>query len=195
MPDLKVGVFHLVYESKLAGAIDTWIVQPPGVGSLLEKGCKEFWIYNDPRLGSFICPASDIRALYWMACHHGMGGFLVWNTVSWTEIVDGRILSPHYIMYHPADTRTGDPYASLRMTLVRDGVEDYDYLKLFEKRLAQARTKGRPGLAEAEAVWAAVRRGMPKVNTESETEFPFDSLADLLALRDRIAEQIEKLSD
>jgi len=104
---------------------------------------------------------------------------------------DGRFLYPPNT--DPEDTTTPyvtGPVNSIRWEMLRDGMEDYEYLWLLRDTIGRARARGADAetLARAEALLEV----SPEV-TRSLTEFTKDP-AVLLAHRDRVARAIEELS-
>jgi hypothetical protein len=97
---------------------------------------------------------------------------------------DGRFLYPPN--RDPSDTETKHltgPVNSLRWEMLRDGIEDYEYLRLLERLATEA------GDAEALALLE-----IPEDITESMTEFATDP-APIYEHRQRVAEAIERLSE
>ena len=189
---INLGVFLEYYNSDLINYIDTWIMIPWNYRQMIDKKIK-FWIYNDPSWGSFISPATDIRTGFWSAFKYELGGFYLWHVAFWENTYEGKLVTPHDYLYYPSDSKI--PYPSLRLTLIRDGIEDYEYLKLYKELLAQAKLKNHPEFANADALWREIKQAMPEVNQENKMIFPIDSIEDLSKLRNKMAEQIEKLNN
>ena len=85
------------------------------------------------------------------------------------------------------------PLSSIRLEAIRDGIEDYEYLRLLERKTAsltkKRSTPARQKLLRAsQRVLAAARRA---ANKADEWEQDGDRL---LALRSRIGRQIEALT-
>lgn len=198
-PDIKLGVFIEHYEDKIARSVDIWLTGAQSMGAVYENGEKrDLWLYNDSRMGSFINPASDIRSCFWQAWHYKIRGFLnseidAW-TWGWPKSFDKYHNMRAVHMWFYPDLNGGMPHASVRLALIRDGLDDYEYLKLFAEKLASARTKRHPGLEEAELVWTELQKIMPELNKEKQIDFKIDSIIGLDKWRDKIAAQIVKLS-
>lgn len=87
------------------------------------------------------------RVLFWQQKQRGINGFLYWSAIYWdpqltrdpwtnmrTYEFGGRGAYGDGSLVYPGD-RVGinGPVTSIRLELLRDGVEDFDYLTLFEK--------------------------------------------------------------
>jgi hypothetical protein len=111
-----------------------------------------------------------------------VGGILIWDAFNWRgqtkhpdQNGEGRFLYPP----EECATKTGvvaDPVHSVRITHLRDGLEDYEYFAIL-KRLSPSN----PLLQVPDSV------------TSSLTEFAFDS-SSIESHRLRIAREIERLS-
>ncbi len=100
-------------------------------------------------------PAIDHRILFWQAWQKGVTGFLYWST-TWYEGLNGAASEkPHFpdVPVYMRDTKVaqntknnGDglliwpgkdktPYPSIRLEMIRDGIEDYEYLALLKRQI------------------------------------------------------------
>lgn len=89
------------------------------------------------------------RELFWQQYHYNSDGFLYWALNHWGEIentwvdmANVKSLSPHVygdgsVMYPGYNVGIKGGVASIRMECIRDGVEDFDMLKLAEKYLGR----------------------------------------------------------
>ena len=197
--DIKLGVFIEHYEEKIAKSVDIWLTAAQFMGAVYKPGKKRsLWLYNDHRMGSFINPASDIRGCFWQAWCYKIQGYLNSEVDAWTWGWPKSFDKYHNIrashMWFYPDIDGGMPHASLRLALIRDGLDDYEYLKLFAAKLAAARIKKHSGLKEAEALWTELQKVMPQLNKQKMIDFKIDSIAVLNKWRDKVAAQIIKLS-
>lgn len=82
-----------------------------------------------------------------------------------------------------------EPMSCIRLEILRDGGEDFEYLVLLDKLIAEAEAKADagPALREARAARAAARRLVPGL-----TNYEMNPHA-YLAVRERVAEAIEGL--
>lgn len=166
-------------EQALVGAVDVWcptidhfepafLKQRQGAGDRL-------WFYTVwERPGLMIeFPNTDYRIMFWECWKYGAEGFLYWGTTHWPYNVQGEGRWPArpwvtynsqpghngcgYLIYPGAD---GTPLASTRLSLVRDGIEDYEYFallqRLLKERAAQLPVEVRARAQAALAIDAAV---------------------------------------
>jgi hypothetical protein len=94
------------------------------------------------------------RVLFWQQKQRGINGFLYWSAVywdpkftrdPWTNIRTFEFHGGAYgdgSLVYPGD-RVGinGPVTSIRLELLRDGIDDFDYLTLFEKLRGKEATK------------------------------------------------------
>jgi hypothetical protein len=91
----------------------------------------------------------DHRALFWQQAHYQVQGFLYWSTTHWnpqagtadpwTDMATVKDLSPKVygdgsLLYPGAKVGLEGPVASIRLKLIREGLEDVEYLRLLEDR-------------------------------------------------------------
>ncbi len=159
-------------------------------------------------------PAVDHRVLFWQAHKLGATGLLYWCVCWWPGLPTPASGGPAFpeVPIDMADAGTyqsfkcnGDgmlvypgpdwtPYSSLRLEVIRDGIEDYEYLALLAdlvekaKALSDARRPDTALLAEAESL-AHVPDSISRTMTDY-TKGP----QDLLNHRRRVAEMIERLA-
>lgn len=116
------------------------------------RGDESWWyvccVPHHPRANLMIHWAGAAhRALFWQQKQRGISGFLYWSSIYWdpqftrdpwtnmrTYEFGGRGAYGDGSLVYPGD-RVGinGPVTSIRLELLRDGVEDFDYLTLFEK--------------------------------------------------------------
>ena len=138
---------------QIAGAINIWVPQPPEFGQKMdffrerEKAGDEVWIYTclSPKgkyMNRFIdYPLLDVRLLHWVNFKYDLPGYLHWGFNYWTGD-PFKDLEPNWggDTYLPAGDshitypgKTG-PLSSIRLEAMRDGIEDYELLRLLEKK-------------------------------------------------------------
>ena len=167
-PDVRVMATVHPYEFA-EGVIDIWVPVSnnfnPAMARRMQARGDEVWWYvccgpKWPFANYFIdYPALDHRAYYWQTYALGIQGVLFWaahyyhrGQDPWQNPIglvpnangDGYLLYPRDEGFVP----------SLRLKILRDGVEDFDLLKLLEQRVADmtARTPQDPRLAEARSL-------------------------------------------
>jgi hypothetical protein len=163
-------------------------------------------------------PAIDPRILFWMSWKYKLNGFGYWNVNAWhyqtvhvqnySEDKAGKGLTPdtRWNVYHqsPRHACNGDgqlvypgkdgPIGSIRMELIRDGIEDYEYIWLLNHETEQLRKSADAGDRRAQSLVAeseAVLRTVDSI-VKSNKEFEQDPAA-LLKARERIGDRIEKI--
>jgi hypothetical protein len=172
----------------------------------------EYWWYvcvqpNDPRFANLFIQqtAAQHRALFWQTWGHEVDGLLYWgmNFWSWYEYkwpagVTGptkRVpakADPNFVsvpeapgdgcsMYPGKDA--AHPLSSVRLECMRDGEEDYEYLRLLDRLIAEHPDRS----ADAKRL-----RDEAKHMVENMTDYPNDGES-YLNMRTQLAEAIEKM--
>jgi len=194
-------------EDALFGAVDIWC---PTIDSFDEKILAErmaegdrLWFYTVwGRPGIMIeFPPIDYRMMFWMCFKYKAEGFLYWGTTHWDLNCAGDQRWPEvpwipynrqpghngcgYLIYPGPD---GTPLSSIRLEIVRDGIEDYEYLFLLQNLVENAKGKVPDELLQKAG--PLVRFG-PEI-AESHTNYN-ENPTTLLEIRARIAAAIEEL--
>jgi hypothetical protein len=124
------------------------------MNELKKEGNKIWWYVcwepGDPYCNMYVNEIGlQHRELFWQQYHYNSDGFLYWALNHWGEIDDPwadmanvKSLSPHVygdgsVMYNGSKIGIKGGVASIRMECIRDGVEDFDLLKLAEKYLGR----------------------------------------------------------
>ena len=162
-PGLKVLV-TTPPSPELDGAVDIWVpitaqYQPQEAREYQAKGDQVWWYTcnwpHQPYANLLIDePAIDHRILFWQAWRYGVTGFLYWAVDNWGPNVTGTTAIQKW-PNRPWNTFTfdtvngdgqliypgpgGQPYSSVRLECVRDGIEDYEYLWQLQNRLTRLR--------------------------------------------------------
>jgi len=155
----------------LAGSIGIWVPLTPNyVPDIAEKrrtAGEEVWWYvccapQAPYANFFIAEkATNHRILFWQTWKYRSQGLLYWGLNHWPAFAARKNMDPitenarwpnvewddggrngdGYFMYPGPG---GRPLSSVRLEVMRDGVEDWEYLRLLDALLAQASAKGVP---------------------------------------------------
>lgn len=147
-----VKVLDAVLTSKeLAGAIDVWVPQLDILHKdfsfykeLKEEG-KEIWFYTcvGPRgnyANRFIeLPLNQTRYLHWINYKYDVTGYLHWGLNYWVEDQlqadasrdRGRLPAGDNCIIYPGYRKL---YSSIRFEAMRDGIDDYQLLKMVESK-------------------------------------------------------------
>ena len=187
-PGIKLGAFISQYVPELAKYIDVWAVPASMAGLNWKKG-RSLWMYNDPVMGGLKNPASDIRGCFWLAKRFKIEGFLnseinCWHW-AWPK-AKGKIANrrPTHSWIYPNPQNKLKPLSSLRLALIRDGLDDYDYLQILSEA---AKSNGAKQLLEQ-----INDQAMPRLKNKKFV-FSVESNRKLNHWRKKIAEQIEKV--
>lgn len=140
-------------ENAIVGLADIWCptidhFDPAFLAERMAQGDR-LWFYTVwKRPGIMIeFPAVDYRTMLWQCWKYGAEGFLYWGTTHWAYNVEGEERWPEapwkpwnrqpghngcgYLIYPGPN---GEPVDSIRFSLLRDGIEDYEYLYLLNTR-------------------------------------------------------------
>lgn len=150
----KLRIVDACMCSELAGFIDIWVPQPKHFGDDIEffksrqAAGDQVWFYTclDPKekfMNRFIdYPLLDVRLMHWVNFKYDLPGYLHWGFNYWTGD-PFKDLEPDWPGVHiylpPGDTHIAypgkrGPLSSIRQEAMRDGIEDYELLKLLEKK-------------------------------------------------------------
>jgi hypothetical protein len=165
-PSIPVMVTAKGIQPFLSDAVEIWTVHSQLMdtvngGPVLERIASggEAWWYVDyvpPRpYGNFCIEFAPIehRILFWQSWILGMRGFHYWcvncsepGQNPWQDQLDSVPANGDGFLVYPG---AAGPVSSIRWEVIRDGIEDYDYLALLRDRL------GRLGRDEADSERAA----------------------------------------
>jgi hypothetical protein len=181
-----------------------------------KKAGDTLWMYvcvsPQPPYANFYIdePGVDHRVLFWQAWKRGVTGLLYWSTTWWGAFAKQIPESDRYPRrpFSFADlekppTENGDgiliwpgpkmtPYPSIRLEIIRDGIEDYEYLAILADEIKRIEDLGIDGAA-ALLKKARTLLKVPKSITKSMTEYTRDPVT-IEMRRDEIAEMIESLN-
>jgi hypothetical protein len=151
MPGVKI-VDAVLTSKELAGAIDTWVPildvlhKDHRFYSDLQKAGKEIWFYTcvGPRgnyANRFIeLPLIQTRYLHWINFKYELTGYLHWGLNFWSGFKNpfgeasrnrGRLPAGDCFIIYPGYRKL---YSSIRFEAMRDGIYDYELLKMLEKK-------------------------------------------------------------
>lgn len=143
----------------LVGSVDIWVplwtlFEEKAAAERLAAG-EELWSYtalcqgakgHDTPYWQIDFPLLDYRIPAWMNWRHGVTGLLYWTTVYWPKVGDvwtnpatyggdsNRFNGEGSLFYPGVDAGFAGPVASMRLKQIREGLEDYEYLKLLADR-------------------------------------------------------------
>jgi hypothetical protein len=209
---------------ELAGAVDIWCPLTSRLESEFYAERRQagdtLWAYvccspTHPYANFFIDrPATEHRVLFWQVRKAGATGFLYWCACWWqglpTPGADGpswpdvplrmkdhgasapRKINGDGLLIYPGPNMT--PYPSIRLEVIRDGIEDFEYLGLLSRlleRVQQLPVADQPKpdvLARAEELC-----DVPESISRSTTEYT-DEPDDLFGRRREVGDMIEQLT-
>jgi len=156
----KIRLFGAETPSPLLRGMNVWCINMSCFDTdvLAEQQAlgNEVWWYNGyvgPRAGMRIAArAVDHRAIGWLSYKYGIDGYLIWTVNRWRgnpwkepNGSGSKAAGVSFLLY-PNPDGTFSP--SLRIVMLRDGFEDYEYHVLLAKLADEARGAGKAGLAK-----------------------------------------------
>ena len=149
----KLRIIDACMCSELTGSIDIWVPMPPHYESDIkffqkrQKAGDEIWFYTcllpkGKYMNRFLdYPLLDVRLLHWINFKYGLTGYLHWGLNFWQgdPFTDFELDWGGGSYLPPGDTHIAYPgrrglLSSIRLEAMRDGIEDYELLKLLEKK-------------------------------------------------------------
>ncbi|MGC8642742.1 MAG: glycoside hydrolase domain-containing protein [Isosphaeraceae bacterium] len=162
--DQKHSAFDL-----MAGRVNVWCPNlhyfdqdrrtRPFLAERHRRGEKVWWYVccgpGEPYNNFFVSmSAMAHRVLFWQQKRERVDGLLYWNTTYWdprstkdpwqsmmtVKDINPNIRGDGSLLYPGTPVGIDGPVSSLRLEVIRDGLEDFDYLTLAEKRLGSEAT-------------------------------------------------------
>lgn len=207
----------------LVGLVDIWCPLSARLDSdfyakRIEAG-DTLWTYvccgpKPPHANFFVDePATDHRVLFWQTWQHGATGLLYWCLTIWDGLPTPSQGQPCFpeapihlkdhttyksfqtngdgLLVYPGPDR--EPIPSIRLEVIRDGIEDYEYLALLARliqkaeALPEARGPGPELLDEGRALL-----GVPESISRTLTDYTKDSHV-IIDRRRQVGDMIERL--
>ena len=156
----KIRLFGAETPSPVLRGMNVWCVNMNAFDSdvLAEQHAlgNQVWWYNgyrSPRAGTRVAARGvDHRALFWMTWKFGIDGYLIWTVNRWTNNPweepnppTNPVAGDHYLLYPNPD---GTVSPSLRLAMMRDGLEDYEDHWLLAQAAKRLRAGGKADLAD-----------------------------------------------
>jgi subtilase family serine protease len=153
-PNLQVLAteHHLTDASQIDSVIDIWVTHFQGFNQsraqARQAAGKQQWVYqNDAWGGSYMgwmldYPILNYRVPHWVNWLTRVDGLLYWSMTAWGSISDpwtqtgtysygGMVMNGEGSLFYPGNAvGYPGPIASARLKVLRDGMEDYEYLRL-----------------------------------------------------------------
>lgn len=159
----------------LYGAVDIWcplwyLYDEPTARQRQELG-EEIWTYTALCQGNGKAPFWQIdfapvqfRAPFWVSWHFDVKGFLYWSSIYWTAGQDPWT-KPHFrdqywgegmLLYPGKEVGLSGPAPSIRLKLIREALEDFEYMTLAAQQGHQAKVDEIVGsLVQSFSDWSA----------------------------------------
>jgi len=163
--------------------------------------CWAYHNYSDTRIDR---PAVNLRKIFWRGWARNLDGFAYWATMEWGyNLREGEKVEtkwpnrPWQAMSHPAGNGDGQllypgpeghPLGSIRLEIIRDSIEDYEYLYLLREltqKLRKAKQRKYQDLIDKSEQLLDVDRSLVEPVTPKK----------IYQLREQIALQIEKIKN
>ncbi|MBM3500555.1 MAG: DUF4091 domain-containing protein, partial [Armatimonadetes bacterium] len=186
----------------LEGHVDIWVPHSdcfePEYLETRRRAGDEIWEYvcisaqkPHANMWGIDFPGTDPRVVFWQCYAEEITGFLYWATNYWEKdpwrdplTYPGGNGDGSLLYYGPEG-----PIDSLRWETIRDGIEDYDYLRLLQTLAERSQDEGRPARER--------RRALEFLDvspvTRSFTEYTL-SAATIEAQRERVGQTIERMT-
>lgn len=163
-------------------------------------------------------PAIDHRILFWQTKKINASGLLYWSTTHWQQpettasanhnFPQSSFDMRHHFMYKNAWQHVnGDgmllypgpnmqPYPSIRLEMVRDGIEDFEYLALLNELIEKVKKIKKYEGAEGKSIIAAAKKltAVPDYITKTMTDYT-NNIDDITGRREKVGDMIEQLTD
>ena len=214
-PELPVYSSTWTHMKALDGAVTRWGAGHVGmfpIADIKERQAAgdSFWFTTDGQQCLDTPYLGTERLLSWACFQHGVKGFEFWGVNWWTydphkfgwhnfiSQADSEKGANYYIRYPNGDGYLAypgkdGPISSIRLEAVRDGAEDYEYLRILQERIAKSKATGKNvSAAEILLKQAATQAPIPNAGGRYSSKNQSDPTA-LLKLRDQIGDAIEKL--
>ncbi len=137
-PHVKIlDVYYGPNTEPLHGLVDVWCRQLQRNDWTRERMAAgdEFWLVNGRLLWGVETDLFPGRQEYWKTWSHGYTGQLLWSVVSWgADPPDFRLIGANAIALNLYPL-PGGLTSTIRWEVMRDGLEDYDYLAVLKARV------------------------------------------------------------
>ena len=133
----------------------------------VQKDGKELWAYICGKTSQIDYQSIDHRILFWLCWRYELKGFLYWGIHNWVAAMwrpeqkaareqllrqDAKERWPHEARWEPVlvsgdgyliyPSPEGDPWSSIRLENIRDGIEDYEYFAMLRENLRKLKDQG-----------------------------------------------------
>lgn len=208
-------------QPELFGHVDIWVPllgwhwQPEDLDARRKLGEETWWyvccVPHTPFPNNFIDhPGVEHRVLFWMLYKYGLTGNLYWSTTYWAQNPwkealtvsadngsiwgngDGRLVYPPVRDASEKPVIAG-PVNSIRWELIREGMQDYEFLTILKQKTDELEKKDPRGEYRRLIQYARTINQVPAEIVSSRTEFAKEP-ALIYQHRRAVAETIERLN-
>lgn len=134
----------------------------------LQRQGKEMWGYVCYKTSCIDFQAIDHRILPWLCWKYNLKGFLYWGIYNWMQaggpakckemfVNKSEDRWPNKAKWEPMDIKNGvagdgyliypspegEPWSSIRLENIRDGIEDYEYFCILKKNIEELKKQGK----------------------------------------------------
>ncbi len=161
-------------------------------------------------------PAIDHRILFWQLWQKNVTGLLYWSTTWWIGLNGAASGKPHFpdtpiymkntivaqklknngdgLLIWPGPNET--PYPSIRLEIIRDGIEDYEYLAILKSLVKRIKETGK-NISQKEKIKKIISSAEKLISVPPTISKRFNDFTHepeiLLNRREKIANTIEQL--
>ena len=195
----KIRRIDAIESTDLLGYLEVWVPKLNYFttwGEIYEEARKngiELWFYTCCTPTGFFpnrfldYPLVKTRVLHWINYAYNLKGYLHWGLNWWDDNPFGEP-DPEL---PPGDTHIiypgeNGPLSSIRFDVMRDGIEDYEYLLLLEKKMKEVKDK----LGDSALEFDPKRRSIELCRKIVRSLTDYGSASDLLKVRDEIIQEI-----
>ncbi|HHW10019.1 MAG TPA: DUF4091 domain-containing protein, partial [Firmicutes bacterium] len=217
-PDLKI--VSAVHDESVLKRVDLWDILAPSLDKINPENDRWWSVIDAKRpLWAYICSSTsnidyqpvDHRSWFWACWKYDLVGFIYWGLYSWGYSAGNNydtMLSVYPALRWPnkaqwlLENRAGDgfliypsphgePWSSIRLANIRDGIEDYEYFYLLREVAGNLSRDNADHLALINEAADLLEIGPDIMNTTTDYSRNPDSF---LARREKIADLIERIN-
>ncbi len=205
-PKIKV-LCTVSYDKTLDPYIDIWVPRfswfdsnPQAYYDAIKRG-DEVWLYTcvypqRPYPNLFLeLPGIEPRICIWLCWRYQVSGFLYYSTNYWKskdiwlDVRGYPAANLDGVLFFP--TRDGKPIPTIRLEILRDGIEDYDYFAILQKLTDKLKTL--PSTSESNRLLSQANKLLNVTDVVKSFTVWTKDPAKLQSHRDAVGELIEKI--
>lgn len=151
-PEIRIAWTGSHGSGSLNGLVSLWIIHEDLYDPVIHKEKKnageDYWIYNNARM-LIDYHYMRVRSYLWHLWNYQIDGTEFWSMTRWVNgdprnnPNNGGRNGDGFLLYPPKQPSTIPVISSIRLELLREGIEDYEYLCMLKTLLDQARQAGK----------------------------------------------------